>query len=152
MLLPLQPWPTTDSSDDSDDEDDPDDETNQRRVIPRAKRVKYDHVKTHADIMTGILNPDAILSGSQFELFYRISKRRFQAILEDVCNDDETFYHPSLKKGPCVKARLLLPLKTQPPLLRPLLDESKISKTMLQKILCNLFAPLCQRLSERARR
>jgi hypothetical protein len=102
--------------------------------------------------MTGILYPDAILSGSQFKLFYTISKRRFRAILEDVCNDDETFYHPSLKKGPCVKARLLLPLKTQSPLLRPLLDESKISKTMLQKILCNLFAPLCQRLSERARR
>ena len=88
-----------DSSDNSDDGDDSDDETNQGRVIPRANRVKYDHVKTHADIMTGILYPDAILSGSQFKLFYRISKRRFQAILEDVCNDDETFYHPSLTKG-----------------------------------------------------
>ena len=41
--------------DSSDDEDDSDNETDQRRVIPRAKRVKYDHVKTHVDIMTGIL-------------------------------------------------------------------------------------------------
>ena len=40
-----------DSSDNSDDGDDSDDETNQRRVIPRAKRVKYDHLKTHADII-----------------------------------------------------------------------------------------------------
>ena len=44
-----------DFSDNSDIEDVSDDATNQRRVIPRAKRVKYDHVKTHVDIMTGIL-------------------------------------------------------------------------------------------------
>ena len=91
--------------------DDEEEEQTDHRTLPREKRARFDHGRALESIKTDYLNLDSTFIGSQFKLFFRISRRRFQAILEDVGNANKAFYQPSIKKGPSVEARLLLPLK-----------------------------------------
>ena len=79
---------------------------------PRKKRTKFDHKGALESIKRDFLGENTLFSGSQFKIFFRLSRTRFQAILEAVGKQDLDFYKPNLKKGPSLEARLLLPLKT----------------------------------------
>lgn len=79
---------------------------------PRKKRTKFDHKGALESIKRDFLGENTLFSGSQFKIFFRLSRTRFQAILEAVGKQDLDFYKPNLNKGPSLEARLLLPLKT----------------------------------------
>ena len=77
------------------------------RHLPRPERNVYDHGAALALIMRDFLSVPPLIS--DFSSFFRISRPRFQRMLEDFQNSGNRFYQP--KYGASVEARLLLPLK-----------------------------------------
>ena len=82
----------------------------------RSKRRKFRHDQALECIRRDYLGHDRPLFGSQFKLFFRISKARFQRLLEDVMSKDFQFYKRPKNFNPTsscsLEAKLLLPLKT----------------------------------------
>jgi hypothetical protein len=99
---------------------------------PPAKRMQRDHRTLpwdnrreffHADALqcigrdfTGLIGyPKTPLHGSQFKLFFRLSRGRFQVLMEDLTASNYGFFKVSDSDGfsrTSIEARLLLPLKT----------------------------------------
>jgi hypothetical protein len=99
---------------------------------PPAKRMQRDHRTLprdnrrdffHADVLrcigrdfTGLMGyPRTPLHGSQFKLFSRLSRGRFQVLMEDLTASIYRFFKVSDNDGfsrTSIEARLLLPLKT----------------------------------------
>ena len=82
--------------------------------VPRSARRFFDHGRAKDCIMSDYLAPDALFSDMNFVMMFRISRGRFQKILEDIGNSGIPFYNPQQerKNSSCLEARLLLPLKT----------------------------------------
>ncbi|KAG7350703.1 plant transposon protein [Nitzschia inconspicua] len=87
------------------------------RTLPQNPRRTFGHQLALEAIQRNFLQPVSPLLGKEFPLMFRISRGRFQVLLEDVMNTPElVFYHKS--PGPfgrpiaSVQAILLLPLKT----------------------------------------
>ncbi len=91
------------------------------RLLPRPKRKQWRHAEALHCIQRDYLGfPNSPLppmfDGKEFETMFRISRSRFQRLMEDIGNSDNAFY--SLKtdcfdrKVSSLEARLLLPLKT----------------------------------------
>lgn len=92
----------------SDDEDEECVKPSQQyRHMQRPYRHKFDHEAAKEAVRRDYLglNP----SCKEFNHIYRISKTRFQRMLEDFGRTDIKFYHP--KYGACLEIRLLHPLK-----------------------------------------
>ena len=82
------------------------------RQLQRLTRRKFDHETTLRTIESDFLKESSLWNGSQFKVFFRISRPRFQALLEDIGAANIPFYSQPTTKGPSREARLLLPLKT----------------------------------------
>ena len=86
------------------------------RTLPRKKRKDYNHGRALECIMADYLGPQPLFNDRQFELHYRVSRARFQRLMEDFGNSGRSFYKN--KAGvtgvsvPSFETRLLLPLKT----------------------------------------
>jgi hypothetical protein len=96
---------------DSDDDDDKGD----HRQLPRAQRRQFKHGEALSCINRDYLGPDPLF-GKEFDLMFRISRQRFQKLLEDVGNSSAKFYLEKRdalnREVASMEARLLLPLKT----------------------------------------
>jgi hypothetical protein len=71
---------------DSDDDDDKGD----HRQLPRAQRRQFKHGEALSCINRNYLGPDPLF-GKEFDLMFRISRQRFQKLLEDVGNSGANF-------------------------------------------------------------
>ena len=85
------------------------------RAEPRSTRRKFDHKGSQANIQRDFLGPDALF-GKEFSIYFRISRPRFQAIMEDVMTNEIPFYKKTINihddDWASLEARLLLPLQT----------------------------------------
>jgi hypothetical protein len=86
------------------------------RTLPRSGRTYYDHAGAVACMMRDYLGPVPLFADRQFDVMFRLSRSRFQRLLEDVGNSGNSFFlaKKDLAKRPVasLEARLLLPLKT----------------------------------------
>ena len=85
------------------------------RKLPRKKRRVFDHAGALQCINRDYLGPDPLF-GKEFPLQFRISRGRFQTMMEDVAATGNGYYLTLInaRGEPCAsfEARLLLPLKT----------------------------------------
>ena len=85
-------------------------------MLPRNKKKKYDRDFVIVGLNRDYLGPTPLFDGKEFDTMFRISRSRFQRILEDVGNAEIPFYTQITdmfgNQGPCMEARLLLALKT----------------------------------------
>ena len=85
------------------------------RKLPRAKRTIYFPAEALHCIMRDYLGPTPVFNDKQFDMMFRISRTRFQCIMEDIGATGNKFYLNTVdaagKKGASFEARLLLPLK-----------------------------------------
>lgn len=103
---------------------------------PRGKRTVYQHAEALHCIRRDYLGPTPIFKDKQFDMMFRISKSRFQRLMEDIGNAGISYYLNTVdatgKVGASFEARLLLPLKTLaygvPP--HTFTDYFQMSKTM----------------------
>jgi hypothetical protein len=58
------------------------------RLLPRAKRKKYAPEYTSTGLQRDYLGPIPLFDGKEFDTMFRISRSRFQRMLEDVGNND----------------------------------------------------------------
>ena len=97
-----------------DDSDDSDEEKTDWRLLPRSPRREFDHARAKKCIYDDYLGPNALF-GKEFDLMFRISRERFQFLMEEIMKRNYQFY--SLKRSangkpvPSIEARLLFPLK-----------------------------------------
>lgn len=77
------------------------------RLIPRPGRHCFDHAAASASIRRDFLGQNP--SCKTFSSIFRISKARFQRMMEDFGSSDIKFYNP--KYGASLEVRLLVPLK-----------------------------------------
>ena len=84
------------------------------RLLPRKEKRKFRHQHAYDCIMYDYLGPDPLF-GKEFDLMFRVSRRRMQRLLEDFGNSDLPFYSNAKdcfsNDIPSLEARLLLPLK-----------------------------------------
>ena len=86
------------------------------RTLPRKARTKCDAAGALACIKRDHTGPQPLFEGREFETMFRVSRRRFEALLQDVGNSGDSFFLTTqdTHKRPAasLEARLLLPLKT----------------------------------------
>jgi hypothetical protein len=96
------------------DEDD-DTASIDHRQLPRAQCHQFKHGEALACINRDYLGPDALF-GKDFDMMFRLSRKHFQKLLEDVGNSGDQFYLAKKdafnREVSSIEARLLLPLKT----------------------------------------
>jgi Plant transposon protein len=104
------------ADDDSDDGKHGDDVVMDHRVLPRDEKSQYLHEEMQARLQKDYLSPTPLFDGREFNTMFRISRSRFQRIMEDIAATGNQFYLNTVdatgKPGACFEARLLLPLKT----------------------------------------
>ena len=104
------------------------------RELPREGKREFRHEHALQCILYDYLGPKPLFNGREFETMFRVSKRRFQCLMEDFGNIP--FYSQVTdcfgKKGASMEARLLLPLKSMaygvPP--HTFMDYFSMSKTL----------------------
>jgi hypothetical protein len=89
------------------------------RTLPRAQRRLFRHDEAlgciKRDYVGRPTDPTTPLFGSQFKWFFRISRSRFEVLMQDVVASGYPFFKPSPEDGvtrPSLEAKLLFPLKT----------------------------------------
>ena len=85
------------------------------RTLPRLQKKECEHQRAYQCIIRDYLGPEPLFDGREFQTSFRISRRRFQRLLEDVGNSRIDFYSGNPDcfgyKGASLEAGLLLPLK-----------------------------------------
>ena len=86
------------------------------RCLPRRPKIVYDHEEIKRRLYKDYLGPYPIFEGREFDTMFRISKSRFQRIMEDIAATGDPFYLNNVdafgKVGASFEAKLLLPLKS----------------------------------------
>eukprot|EP00980_Cylindrotheca_fusiformis_P006445 scaffold1376_cov125-Cylindrotheca_fusiformis.AAC.11 len=86
------------------------------RMFARKPRKKYNHDRALRCIQEDYLCDVPRFDGREFDIMFRVSKRRFQRMMEDIMQNGDPFYKEGFDafgaKGSSVEAKLLLPLKT----------------------------------------
>ena len=92
------------------------------RLLPRKEKRQFRHEEAlhciNRDYMGILGDPSTpIFAGSEFASMFRISRPRFQRMLEDFANSGDPFFTPPFvdatgEEGALLEARLLLPLKS----------------------------------------
>jgi Plant transposon protein len=89
------------------------------RALSRTKRTKFKHEEAQYCVFRDYLGPHPLFDDKQFKNQFRISKQRFQCLMEDISNNSSPefpFFTPDLDskgvKMVSLEAKLLLPLKT----------------------------------------
>jgi hypothetical protein len=95
---------------------DEEDAKTDHRTLPRRPRKSFEHDAALRCILRDYLGPIPIFNGRDFDVMFRISKSRFQKIMEDVGNSNILFYRNRTAGsgivGASFQAKLLLPLKS----------------------------------------
>jgi Plant transposon protein len=85
------------------------------RTLPRRKKRVFQHERALRCIRHDFTGPDALFIGKDFKSYFRISRARFQNLLEAFGNSGRPFYKGSADccRNPTasLEARLLLPLQ-----------------------------------------
>lgn len=80
----------------------------------RKKKIVWNYTRAHECILEDYLGAVPKFDFREFVTMFRISRTRFQSIMEDI--EEYTFYKKQVdaigKTGVCYEAKLLLPLKT----------------------------------------
>ena len=121
------------------------------RLLPRNPKRKFRHDEAlycinrdYLGIATDLSTP--IFAGSEFASMFRISRSRFQRMLEDFVNSGDPFFTPPFvdatgEEGASLEARLLLPLKSisfgVPP--KTFSDYFQMSKTLSKECYNNFL-------------
>ena len=121
------------------------------RELPRESRREFQHQRALDCLLYDYLGPKPLFDGREFEMMFRVSRRRFQCIMEDIGNAGIPFFLQSAdcfgKKGASIEARILLPLKCMgygvPP--HCFMDYFSMSST-LAKDCYNNFQDACVKL------
>jgi Plant transposon protein len=86
------------------------------RTLPRKKRRVFDHARALQCIRADLTGPDALFVGKDFKMFFRISRARFQEMLETFASRGGSFYSGNSdccrNATASLEAKLLLPLQT----------------------------------------
>lgn len=89
------------------------------RNRPRKSRICYDHARAKLCIMKDYLNPGPEKPTFQDKGFisqFRVSRRRFQLIMERIVPNNQKFYTSSLdafgKAGICIEGKIMIALKS----------------------------------------
>jgi Plant transposon protein len=82
---------------------------------PPSKRRSFDNQGAYQCIMRDHLGPD-VLFGKEFSLLFRLSRPRVELIINAIMNSGNPFFQSFRtnrfgKKGACIEAKVLLPLK-----------------------------------------
>ena len=114
------------------------------RCLPREEKKDYKHERALGCILEDYLCPQPLFDGREFETMFRISRGRFQCLMEDFKKSENDFYSGAPDcfghKVASLQARLLLPLKCMAYGVPPhcFRDYFQMSKT-LAKDCCNNF-------------
>jgi Plant transposon protein len=106
------------------------------RSLPRERVQRYDHEGALQCINRDYLGPAPLFADKQFDNMFRISRSRFQRLMEDFGASPISFYTNQVdaykRKGISMEAKLLLPLKTMAYGVAPhtFRDYFSMSKTM----------------------
>lgn len=84
---------------------------------PRAPKKTYDWERAYSCIQADYLGPQPLFDDRQFEIYFRVSRSRFQRIMEDVAAAPADISHfwttkERLSRGTTIEAKLMLSLKT----------------------------------------
>ena len=86
------------------------------RLFPRSAKTKYDHERAAYCIRSDYLGTVPRFDGREFQSMFRLSRSRFQRLMEDVAALQDPFYVSTVdntgQTGASFEARLMLPLKT----------------------------------------
>ena len=86
------------------------------RLFPRNKRTKYDHERAYECIMSDYLSTVCRFDGKEFQQMFRLSRSRFQRLMEDIGRTNDPFFLSGTDgagvSGASFEAKLLLPLKS----------------------------------------
>lgn len=87
------------------------------RVLPRPERIAMNHPRALTCSLEDYTGPRPTFRGREFETMFRISRSRFQRLLEDIMAADIPFFKNLPRDahgriGSSLQCRLLLPLKT----------------------------------------
>jgi len=92
-----------------------DDDKIDHRLLPRAKKTKYDHERARSAIQQDYLAANAIFFGIQFKKTFRISRQRFEIIFQAL-SAKYSFFRESVDacgvRGACPAGKMLIALKT----------------------------------------
>ena len=79
------------------------------RALPREEKKDYQHQRALDCIMYDYLGPKPLFDGREFDTMFRVSRRRFQCLMEDIGNSGIPFIQvnqmpletrePALKQG-----------------------------------------------------
>ena len=94
------------------------DDTEQEKSTTRKKRTKFKYNDALQCVMRDYLGPYPIFNDKQFDVMFRVSRSRFQRLLDDFGNSNDEFYvnnnfHNKKNKQSSLECKLLLPLKTR---------------------------------------
>ena len=126
------------------EEDEDEVETIDHRSLPRAKRKNFQHVNTLDRLKHDYIGPEPLFDGKEFDLMFRISRSRFERLIQDIGNHQHPFYAeiPDCVGNQPVSmhAKLLLPLKTMAYGVPPhcFCDYFQMSRTMAREC-CIMF-------------
>jgi hypothetical protein len=85
------------------------------RMLPRKPKIKHHHERVHKQLIDNWFGPNPRFSEKRFKSIYRISIARFNRMKLDAIMSGIPFYCNQYdifgEKGPCLEARLLLPLR-----------------------------------------
>ena len=118
------------------------------RTLPREPKRVFRHQQVRAILQHDCLGPKPSFNGREFDNVFRVSRSRFQCLLEDFGNANIPFYTGETdcfnNTVPSLEAKLLLPLKCMafgvPP--HAFMDYFSMSKTQA-KDCCNNFHKCC---------
>jgi Plant transposon protein. len=86
------------------------------RNNPRRPKRVFRHGEAFNCILRDYLGQEALFSGKNFEMMFRLSRSRVQRLLEDIGNAQIPFFINTVdaagNQGASIEARVLLPLKT----------------------------------------
>ena len=86
------------------------------RSLPREEKRDFQHERALNCIMYDYLGPQPLFDGREFESMFRVSRGRFQCLMEDIKKADIPFHFGNTDafghRGASFEARILLPLKS----------------------------------------
>ena len=123
------------------------------RSLPRERKRVFRHQQVREILQYDYLGPKPLFNGREFDNVFRVSRSRFQCLLEDFGNSNTPFYSGSKdcfsNDVPSLEAKLLLPLKCMafgvPP--HAFMDYFSMSKTQA-KDCWNNFHKICIKLHQ----
>jgi hypothetical protein len=93
---------------DDDSDDGKDDVVMDHRVLPRDEKSQYLHEEMQARLQKDYLSPTPLFDVREFNTMFRISRSRFQRIMEDIAATGNQFYLNTVdatgKPGACFEA------------------------------------------------